>query len=135
MSAFDDVIILIDKLSQLENGLNKEEAKCLLRNTKIAHSFMRSHFSYDLELESNSTCHCVLHACSDPNDKHFQKKCSKPHDKNCIHCQNIDDIFVVLNSVINRVSTNGHSKVDCDEMAFDLREAKSAIKNFQYHLE
>ena len=117
--AFPNLKSLVVKLAQANGGISEEEKLNLLKCVNNAQTYMRSHFAYNIERQSNVASHCFLHACSDPENLEFSEQCEIEHTEKCFQCDNIFHIFEALGIAITNASNSGHSMDDCMEMKFD----------------
>merc|ERR1712020_754575 len=102
----------------MEGGLVNEESDSLKKCVHEAHSYIRTHFAYNIELESQIAAHCAKFLCSDPDPKaidphtgnlYFGSKCDHTHDQTCYHCDELlPNIFTGLDKAITNLQTSGH---------------------------
>ena len=133
MAAFDILRKLTNDLGQVTGGMSNAERTALLKCIDNGHQYMRSHLAFDIKEDSNCDSHCFKHACSDPNHPEFSSTCTTEHTEDCYQCHNIFFILEALEMAIDR-ARESNSKRDCDEMMYDLKKARNAIKDFHSHL-
>ena len=137
MDRFGHLKSTVKKLSQMNGGLSVQEHDQLLKCIQTGHSYMRTHFAYNIEMESQVASHCVKCAISDPSNTVFADRCSITHSATCHQCDNLSSIFIALRTCINRLkSGNGPHLVlnECQDLEYDVKQAEKAIFHYRHHL-
>lgn len=92
-----------------------------------AKQYLKGRFTTHCQIDANCSSHCISHGLKNNQNEEF---CSVVHDKTCIDCINIINIFTTLKDRVN-VQDDSHEK---SVQLFDLQNAVNKITDWQKHV-
>ena len=132
--AWDRTEEILKKLKS-EANLDPKIFSNLLDCLNAQRSYVKSHFPWALQFDSQCQCHCVSWATSDEKKKEFRRSCfpNHSHKETCKWCHQLPDLFACIAA---QVQLN-EAKFDAQsyqEMVYDLRDAFNNIKEQKLHV-
>ena len=127
---------ILDKLHK-EADLQPEFYKNLSSCLSNAQTYLRSHYSYNLDMFAKCRSHCISWLCSDDKNQEFDQVCEKDgnHLDSCHHCHQLPELMQCINGVVH--DTYVQQKIDAptyQEMTYDIQEGFEAISDQKTHI-
>ena len=123
-------------LEEMRLVIGEDNFKTIDANLAKVKTYLKSHYSQNLALESPIISHCAIHACSDPNNPNLQKDCSQTHEhtQECDWCNQLNRTFDVFSGLIAEYVNTLDCEIKKDIVLEDSEEALKNIAKYQAHL-
>ena len=134
MTSFDNLQSTVDDLVKF--GLPDNIGKMYQKSINSAHSYIKNHFKYNIQFESNCASHCAKYALSEQKNKNFKSTCEHgEHDEVCPHCESIPKLLMSLLGAVKFVRENFQlTELQSNELYYAIDQAQHSISHYKNHL-
>ena len=127
----DEIVGALKKEARIDPEVYENLSNCI----SSAKTYVKSHYAYNLDIESKCASHCVALACSDAENGNpdLIRRCTHEHTLHCHHCDQLPILFASIMALLedNRQSFTPFTYA---EMQYDLKNAFEQIKEQKVHL-
>lgn len=118
-----------------EAGIDAEIYDNLSSCVSSARTYLKSHYMYNLSIESKCASHCVSLACSDAanGNQNLIRRCRHDHSEPCYHCNQLPTLFSAVFGVLHQ-NRNKFTPFAFAEMEYEIKEAYDRVNEQRTHL-